>query len=75
MPTETRTLSAEVDGSILDQVQSIATTEGRQIEALVEEALSDLVEKRRGSGVRPHVMEHFKTSLERYDLLYRRLSE
>src|SRR5262249_49805138 len=49
--------ATQVDADILTAVRAIAQEEGRQIQALVDEALSDLVEKRRKARPRPHVMD------------------
>jgi hypothetical protein len=39
--------ATQVDADILSSVRTLAHEEGRQLEALVDEALSDLVEKHR----------------------------
>jgi len=46
----------QVNSEILAAVRSIAETEGRQLPALVVEALSDLIEKRKNIRPREHVM-------------------
>jgi hypothetical protein len=60
---------------MLDKVRSLAQQEGRQIQALVEEAFSDLIEKRNNSRPRPHVMGHYLASHEKYCSLYKKLAE
>ena len=39
--------AAQVNSEILSAVRAIAHSEGRQLQVLVDEALADLVEKRR----------------------------
>jgi len=44
--------AAHVDPKVLAEVRTLAQTEGHQLQALVEEALADLFEKR--EQTRPH---------------------
>jgi hypothetical protein len=64
-----------VDSQVLDKVRSLAQHEGRQIQALVEEALSDLIEKHENTRPRPHVMGAYLASHEKYAPLYKKLAE
>ena len=54
--------ATQVDADILSAVRTLGHEEGRQLEALVDEALSDLVEKHRQARPRPHVMGAYHTS-------------
>ncbi len=67
--------ATQVDGEILATVREIARSEGRQLQALVDEALADLVEKRRRTKPRTHVMAAYQASHERFAELYRKLAE
>ncbi|KAB2848054.1 MAG: hypothetical protein F9K44_11875 [Hyphomicrobiaceae bacterium] len=67
--------ATQVDPEILEAVRGIARDEGRQMQALVEEALADLVEKRRLGRPRQHVMAAYKATLQRYGKLYKKLAE
>ncbi len=67
--------ATQVDGEILESIREIAREEGRQIQALVDEALSDLVEKRRTEKPRPHVLSAYQASHERYAALYKKLGQ
>ncbi len=67
-------LRAEVDAEILSAVRSLARDEGRQVQALVDEALSDLVEKRKPGRLRPHVMGAYLASHEKYAELCKKLA-
>ena len=44
--------ATQVDPDILARVRELARNEGRQVQTLVEEALADLVEKRRQGNPR-----------------------
>ncbi len=67
--------TTRVDSEILAAVRSLARSEGRQLQTLVDEALADPIEKRRGSRPRPHVMAVYQASHERYAPLYNKLAE
>ena len=41
--------ATQVNSEVLAAVRSLARSEGRQLQALVDEALTDLLEKRSGS--------------------------
>jgi hypothetical protein len=49
--------------------------EGRQLQALVDEALADLIEKRRHIRPRAHVMAAYHASHGPYGDLYKKLAE
>ncbi|MCW2282563.1 putative transcriptional regulator [Rhodoblastus acidophilus] len=68
-------LAVQVDSEILRSVREIASAEGRQLQALFDEALSDLVEKRRRERPRAHVMAAYQASHEEFAPLYKKLAE
>lgn len=67
--------ATQVNSEVLAAVRSLAEKEGRQIQALVDEALADLIEKRRRATPRAHVMGAYLASHERYAPLYKKLVE
>jgi hypothetical protein len=67
--------ATQVDTTILAAVRSLAQDEGRQIQALVDEALADLVEKHRKARPRSHVMAAYLSSHEKFGSLYKKLAE
>ena len=67
--------ATQVNAEILSAVRELAQSEGRQLQALVEEALADLLEKRRQGRPRAHVLAAYQGSLERYAPLYKKLAE
>ncbi|MDR2856279.1 MAG: hypothetical protein LBV50_00330 [Novosphingobium sp.] len=76
MATQAREkFATQVNAEILAQIRSLAQSEGRQIQALIDEALADLVEKRKQSRPRTHVMTAYQTSHERFAPLYKKLAE
>ena len=67
--------ATQVDPAVLADIRKLAQQEGRQLQALVEEALADLIEKRRNSRPRPNVMAAYQASHERYASLYKKLAK
>jgi hypothetical protein len=67
--------ATQVDSDILLAVRALPRIEERQLQALVEEALSDLIEKRRKGRPRPHVMGAYHANHERFGGLYKKLAE
>jgi hypothetical protein len=67
--------ATQVDADILSAVRTLAHEEGRQLQALVDEALSDLVEKHRQARPRPHVIGAYHTSHEKFGSLYKKLAQ
>jgi hypothetical protein len=67
--------ATQVNSEILSTIRTIAQNEGRQLQALVDEALADLIEKRKNLRPRPHVMAAYLSSHEKYGELYRKLAK
>jgi predicted transcriptional regulator len=67
--------ATQVNIEILSAVRRLAEKEGRQLQVLVEEALADLIEKRKKSTPRAHVMGAYLASHEKYASLYKKLAE
>ncbi len=67
--------ATQVDSDILASVRQLAQSEGRQLQALVDEALADLIEKRRQGKPRAQVMAAYQASHEKFAPLYRKLAE
>jgi predicted transcriptional regulator len=75
MPTTREKFATQVNSEILAAVRSLAEKEGRQLQVLVEEALADLLEKRKKATPRAHVMGAYLASHEKYASLYKKLAE
>jgi hypothetical protein len=67
--------ATQVKPETLATLRSLAKIEGRQLQALVEEALSDLIDKRKGARPRAHVMAAYEATHEKYADLYAKLAE
>ena len=67
--------ATQVNSKVLRAVRKLADKEGRQLQALVEEAFADLLEKRKMAKPRAHVMAAYLASHEEYGPLYKKLAE
>lgn len=67
--------ATQVNSEILSAVRTLAQSEGRQLQALVDEALADLIEKHKNAKPRAHVMAAYLASHEKYGPLYKKLAE
>ena len=67
--------ATQVNSEILSAVRTLAENEGRQLQALVDEAFADLIEKHKNAKLRPHAMGAYLASHEEYGPLYKKLAE
>ena len=67
--------ATQVDRDVLALVRQLAKDEGRQLQAIVEDALKAFIEQRAKSRTRPHVMSAYQTSIARYSSLYENLAK
>jgi hypothetical protein len=75
MPTAKEKFATQVTSGILAELRALAHAEGRQLEALVDEALADFIEKRKNARPREHVMGAYASSREKYAEVYRSLAK
>lgn len=75
MPNGREKFATQVKSDLLSAVRALANQEGRQLQALVDEAFSDLIEKRKHATPRAHVMGVYLASHEKYGPLYKKLAE
>lgn len=67
--------TTQVDADLIEAVRGLAREEGRQVQALIDKALADLIEKRRFGNPRKHVMAAHLASHARFGKLYKKLAE
>ena len=53
----------------------VAAAEGRQFQAVLDEALAEWVDKKSGEAPRSSVIAHTKASIARHRQLYKKLAE
>jgi hypothetical protein len=76
VPVKTRAkFATQINSEILVAVRQLAEKEGRQIQALMDEALADLLEKRKRANPRAHVMAAYADSHKEYGPVYKKLAE
>ena len=57
--------STQADPAVLAEMRRIAKSEGRQLQAIIEEAFRNFIEKHKTAKPRPHVLVHFQASMEK----------
>ena len=75
VPSGSENVKVQADPKVLDEVRAIAVREGKQLQAIIDEALRDFIEKRKRGKPRPEVLMAFGESLAEYDALYRELAK
>ena len=57
--------SSQADPRLLGELRAIAQEEGRQFQAVLEQAVREYVERKRSATPRAQVMMHFQASVEK----------
>jgi hypothetical protein len=69
-----RKYSSQADPEVLDAMQAIADQEGRQLQAVIGDAMREYL-ARKQRAPRRNVLEAFQKSLKEHDELYRKLAK
>ncbi len=69
-----RKYSSQAEPELLDAMQAIADREGRQLQAVIGEAMRDYLARRQQQQPRRNVLEAFQKSLKERSDLYRKLA-
>ncbi len=75
MPAVYRKFATRADPKVLDEVRAIAAREGKKLHTVIDEALRDLIDKRRRGTPRSNVLMAFGESLSEHDTLYKKLAK
>jgi len=67
--------ATQVNSKLIEELRSLAKAEGRQLQALVDEAIADLLEKHKGASPRVSVMAAHQSSHKQFAKLYKKLAE
>ena len=70
-----RKYSSQADPDVLKAMQAIAEQEGRQLQAVIGDAMREYLVRRQQQGPRRNVLEAFQKSLKERDELYRKLAK
>lgn len=75
MPEPRQKFASQAAPEVLEALRSIADEEGRQLQVVIEQALREYIQRKRGERPREEVLAHLQASVERHRQLYRRLAE
>ena len=75
MTLDREKFSSQADKHILAQARALAASEGRQFQSILEEALTEYLERHQVERPRAHVMEAFGLSMDEFDDLYQKLAQ
>ena len=67
--------SSQAAPDVLAALRHIAESQGRQFQAVLDDALRDYIDRQQKERPRRHVMTAFASSLEEFDSLYRDLAK
>ena len=70
-----RKFSSQAEPEVLDALQEIAAREGRQLQAVLGDAMREYLAHKRQQAPRRNVLEAFQDSLKERDELYRSLAK
>jgi len=70
-----RKYSSQAEPEVLKAMQAIADQEGRQLQAVIGDAMREYVARRQQLAPRRNVLEAFQESLKERDRLYRKLAK
>jgi len=67
--------SSQASPEVLAAMRQLADQQGRQFQALLDEALREYLDRQQNSTPRRHVLRTFASSLDEFDDLYRELEK
>lgn len=67
--------SSQAAPEVLAALRQIAESQGRQFQAVLDEALREYIDRQQKDRPRRHVMAEFASSLAEFDSLYRDLAK
>lgn len=65
--------SSQASPEVLAALRRIAESQGRQFQAVLDDALREYIDRQQKERPRRHVMAAFASSVEEFDSLYREL--
>ena len=75
MTTQREKFSSQADPELLAAARKLAHKQGRQFQSILEEALSQYLERNQVDRPRAHVLEAFGLSMDEFDTLYQKLAQ
>jgi predicted transcriptional regulator len=68
-------LSAQLSANVLTSIQQLAAVEGREVQALLDEALQEYIDRKTKAQVNQQVLNAFADSIAEFDSLYTELAK
>ena len=75
MTTKREKFSSQADEELLSAIRNLAHSQGRQFQSILEDALTEYLERHQNERPRIHVMEAFGLSMDEFDDLYQKLAQ
>lgn len=67
--------ASQVDADVIGKLRDIAKAEGRHLQALIDEALRDLIDKKSRERPRPEIMAAHRASVAELREVYQHLAK
>jgi protein-disulfide isomerase-like protein with CxxC motif len=67
--------SSQATPEVLAALRRIAESQGRQFQAVLDDALRDYIDRQQTESPRRHVLEAFASSVQEFDSLYNELAK
>ena len=67
--------SSQASPDVLAALRQLAASQGRQFQAVLDDAMRDYLERQQRQQPRQHVMAAFASSLDEFDALYKDLAK
>ena len=74
MASEKIKFSSQLDPKVLSSAKKLAKSEGRQLQSIIEQALTDYLKINEGQKPSGEVIDAFKASFEEFTDLYQKLA-
>ncbi len=65
MAIQRQRLSIHAEAALIEALKIIARQEGRELDLVLEEAIREFVEKKKGASSRQSVLSHFRDSVKK----------
>lgn len=67
--------ASQAASDILSAIRQIAIEEGKPLQTIIDEALRDLIEKKKNGTPRKHILNALNNSISDFDSLYQDLAK
>ena len=74
-PQSREKFATQVDSALLADLRTLAKSEGRQLQSLIEEAIGNLLQQRNGAAISPDILRAYQSTVDRYASVYEKLAK